>query len=346
MTAVLLNSSGIRSDEVLESLAAAGAAAGEDVEAALSVARTAAQLVDPPGSGRTLYRWEVLATLGAADLTSARVAEPHLDALAILAEAGDHTDQAVDHEQTWGVFAAEGPGMRVTVSETDAGATLSGTKPWCSLAGRLSNALITAHTASDRGLYAISLRGNGIRIPDDRWVARGLTTVHSGPMDLCSVNAVPVGGPGWYLTRPGFAWGGIGVAAVWFGASVALTKSLLTHCRSRPTDQLARMHLGALDVSLTGCRTSLAASAAQIDAGLAAGRQGALLAQRVRGQVARFAEDALLRVGHALGPGPLALDEEHARRVADLQLYVRQHHGERDDAALGDMLLDRPESPW
>ena len=39
--------------------------------------------------------------------------------------------------------------------------------------------------------------------------------------------------------------------------------------------------------------------------------------------------------GHALGPAPLAFDEEHARRVADLTLYIRQHHGDRDLAALG-----------
>ena len=40
-------------------------------------------------------------------------------------------------------------------------------------------------------------------------------------------------------------------------------------------------------------------------------------------------------MGHALGPGPLAMDAEHAARVADLTLYVRQHHAERDLAALG-----------
>jgi hypothetical protein len=43
----------------------------------------------------------------------------------------------------------------------------------------------------------------------------------------------------------------------------------------------------------------------------------------------------LTTVGHALGPGPLAHDETHAARVADLTLYVRQHHAERDLAALG-----------
>jgi len=35
---------------------------------------------------------------------------------------------------------------------------------------------------------------------------------------------------------------------------------------------------------------------------------------------------------------PLAFDEEHARRAADLELYIRQHHAERDLARLGSML--------
>ena len=34
------------------------------------------------------------------------------------------------------------------------------------------------------------------------------------------------------------------------------------------------------------------------------------------------------------------------QRVADLQLYVRQHHAERDDAALGRMLVTKGSTPW
>ena len=43
-------------------------------------------------------------------------------------------------------------------------------------------------------------------------------------------------------------------------------------------------------------------------------------------------------MGRALGAGPLAHDAEHAQRVADLSVYVRQHHGERDLAGLGELL--------
>jgi hypothetical protein len=41
------------------------------------------------------------------------------------------------------------------------------------------------------------------------------------------------------------------------------------------------------------------------------------------------------RVGRALGAGPLGHDEAHSRRVADLTVYLRQHHAERDLAEIG-----------
>jgi hypothetical protein len=50
-------------------------------------------------------------------------------------------------------------------------------------------------------------------------------------------------------------------------------------------------------------------------------------------------------LAHALGPAPLAQETEHARRVADLELYVRQHHAERDEAALGRKIISG-ERPW
>jgi hypothetical protein len=46
------------------------------------------------------------------------------------------------------------------------------------------------------------------------------------------------------------------------------------------------------------------------------------------------------RVGRALGAGPLGHNEAHSRRVADLTVYLRQHHAERDLAALGALVAD------
>jgi alkylation response protein AidB-like acyl-CoA dehydrogenase len=332
---------------------------GSDVaERAASVLGDGAEAVDlaawvgvrvpAPGSGSTAERWSLLATLGAIDLTAARVTEAHLDALAILSEAAlEPGDVGADPDSTWGVFAAEGPGVRVDAAPSGSGAwKLNGTKPWCSLAGRLSHALVTAHTEGGRRrLFAVNLRGRGVSVTDKGWHSRGLAAVPSGPIDLTDVDAVPVGEDDWYLRRSGFAWGGAGVAACWYGGSVGIARLLWERCVDRVPDQIAQMHLGAIDLALHTSRLALRDASVLIDAGSAQGLAGAVIAARTRGIVVSAAETIITRVGHALGPAPLTQNEEHARRVADLEIYIRQFHAERDEAALGRDLLAGPR-PW
>ena len=61
--------------------------------------------------------------------------------------------------------------------------------------------------------------------------------------------AAPVGGPGWYLARPGFAWGAIGVAACWHGGARGLQGTLLRASAGRDGD-LAALHPGIVDAAL------------------------------------------------------------------------------------------------
>jgi len=316
-----------------------------DAGRALELARTVGRTLPRPGTGRTAERWSRLTEIAAVDLTAARVVEAHTDALAILGEAAEAGfDVSAPADQAWGVFAAEGPGVRVHAEPAGERWTLHGTKPWCSLAGRLDRALITAHLPSaDRRLFAIDLTDARVTVePATGWVARGLVEVPSTAIRLTHCPAEPVGPPGWYLDRPGFAWGGMGVAACWLGGAIGVARTLHASTRDREPDQIALMHLGAVDAVLTGAREVLSAAAAAVDRGAADGQAGVLWAARVRAVVAGAVDTVLLRVGHALGPGPPAFDADHARRVADLQLYVRQQHAERDDAALGALVRKLP----
>jgi hypothetical protein len=311
-------------------LISAAGAAGEDVEAALALAGEYGRRLPAPGGGQTAQRWAVLAAVAEQNLTAARVLEAHSDALAILAEAGEPAPGG-----TWGVFAAEAAGHRLDAR----GGALTGVKPWCSLGGRLDHALVTAHAGDRRQLFAVSLRQPAVTAdPPGAWVARGLRTVTSQALRFDGAPARPVGAPGWYLERAGFAWGAIGVAACWHGGARGLRETLLRASAGRDGD-LPALHAGIVDAALHGSAAVLAAAARDLDAGRARGAAGDVLALRVRAVVADAAERVSTQVGHALGPAPLAFDEEHARRVADLQLYVRQHHAERDLARLGAALL-------
>lgn len=338
--------------EAARALAAPGPGEAVDVAAAVAWGAELGAWVPDPGSGATLLRWEVLATAAAQDLTVARAVEPHLDALSILHEHGDATPAA----STWGVYAAEGPPPRleaVAVGSGD-GWVLTGRKPWCSLAGVVSHALVTAWVEpTRRGLFALDLRDPGVTVEDGVWAPRGLTEITSTALLVDAAPARAVGGPGWYLDRPGFAWGGIGVAAVWYGGAVGVARRLVEAARRREPDQVGLMHLGVVDAALTSARACLREAATLVDGahGALAGPDAALLAARVRHVVAVAAETVLTEVGHALGPAPLSQEPDHAARVADLTLYLRQHHAARDSAASGRLLVDAhggPEdgTPW
>ena len=339
----------------LHRLAAAAWAVDGDAGRALGFAVETAAGLPRPGAGRTLELFDALATVAAADLTAARVLEAHTDALAILAQSSGASE--ADASASWGVCAAEGPGQRVSATQGSAtqgaaGWQLDGTKPWCSLAGSLDRALVTAHTTpvgavpGKRRLFAVDLTAPGVTVHEGAWVATGLTQVPSGPVDFVAVPAVPVGADDWYLSRPGFSWGGIQVAACWWGGAVGVARRLRAAAADREPDQIMLAHLGAVDLALLAAGAALADAAEAIDHGEAVGPAGTLLAARVRGLVARTVDEVLTRTGHALGPAPLALDARHARRAADLTLYVRQHHAERDDAALGARLVGTEVASW
>jgi alkylation response protein AidB-like acyl-CoA dehydrogenase len=315
--------------------------AGEDAGTAVKLAEHYGRLLPQPGRGQTAQRWAVLAAAGEHNLTVARVLEAHSDALAILAEAGVPGEPGPDG--TWGVFAAEAAPHRLEAREEGGRVVLTGVKPWCSLAAMLDAALVTAHAGDGRQLLRVSLRDPSVTAgPPQAWVARGLRTVTSASVRFDSTPAEPVGAPGWYLERAGFAWGGMGVAACWHGGARGLLATLARASRKRSGD-LSDLHVGLVDADLHASEAVLARAAALIDAGHAGGAAGEILALRVRAVVAGAAERAIRQVGHALGPAPLAFDEDHARRVADLELYVRQHHAERDLAQLGHAVLAGPQ---
>jgi hypothetical protein len=319
-----------------EPLVEASHKVGENAGASLRLAEEFGLMLPQPGDGDTAARWAVLAAVSRESLTAGRVLEAHSDALAILAEAGEPAPAG-----TWGVFAAEAAPHRLEARQGGGGIALHGVKPWCSLAEQLDAALVTAHVGSERQLFRVPLQHPSVTFePADGWVARGLRTVTSVAIHLDGTPALAVGPTGWYLVRPGFAWGGMGVAACWHGGACGLQATLVA-ASTRRSGELSGLHVGLVDAALHASESVLAGAAALIDNGEAKGAAGAELALRVRAVVADAAERTLRQVGHALGPAPLAFDEDHARRVADLELYLRQHHGERDLARLGEATLER-----
>jgi alkylation response protein AidB-like acyl-CoA dehydrogenase len=318
--------------------------AWEETARAFSAAVESGQLDLPlPGHGRTRVRWAALAGLAESDLSLARLAEGHADALAILDELGGPAPSAGSR---WGVWAAMPPGPGLTAAHDDGTWWLDGTKQYCSGARVCTHGLVTAQTPEGVRLFAAEVAADGVRPVPGSWPAVGMAGSDTLDVRFRRVPATAVGAPGGYVNRPGFAHGGVGVAACWYGGARAVARPLLAAARQRDVGPHAFAHLGAIDIALRGVAAALDQAADEIDGDpLDRKDAGPRRALRVRALTEAAATEVLDRVGRALGAGPLGHDAGHARRVADLVVYLRQHHAERDLEQLG-RLVAREGTNW
>jgi alkylation response protein AidB-like acyl-CoA dehydrogenase len=297
--------------------------------------------VPQPGSGSTRERFAAFADLAEEDLSLARLGEGHADAVAILAELDGPPPRPGSR---WGVWAANPPGPNVTASRQGGTWTLRGTKQYCSGARVCTHALVTALADDEPRLFAVAVETLEPR--EDTWPATGMAGSDTLDVGFPGIPAEPVGPPGAYTGRPGFSHGGVGVAACWYGGARGVARALLRAAAKRDIGPHALAHLGAVDIALHTARAALGRAANEIDADPRDLRgEGPLRALRVRALTESAASEVLARTGRALGAGPLSHDEAHSRAVADLTVYLRQHHAERDLARLGELVAG-PGADW
>ncbi len=315
--------------------------------------RLLASLADPlplPAAGNTSERHRRLMELGREDLSLARLAEAHWDAVAILAEAG-RTPQT---QSLYGVWAAEKPGMELLLAPVADGYVLSGTKIFCSGAGIVDCALVTTGPAP-RLLVEVDLAANqaGITFDNTAWKsaafkATGTSTAHFENVQVPKGSVL--GADGWYTSRPGFWRGACGPAACWAGGAAGLAEYSLRQSRRDPHSVA---HLGAMQAAVWALSACLKAAGNAIDQhgankvdGVSNGadatnREMHILALTLRHLVEQTSTEVLRRLPRAYGPHPLAFDAHISQQYQELDLYLRQSHAERDLESLGRAILDR-----
>ncbi|MFW0758745.1 acyl-CoA dehydrogenase [Pseudomonas sp. H11T01] len=296
-----------------------------------------------PGHGQTLKRWSALARVAGTDLALAKLYEGHTDAKAILAElCAEH----LDSPGIWGVWAAERPSVRVRVlSRRSDRVLLGGVKAWCSGALQIDHALLTAWDEQGQPqLVALPLKQSNLRTHCQDWHARGMGITASVNVELEHSVGYCVGSNNAYLNRAGFWHGGAGIAACWYGAAQTLASYLRKACTGSRVDVHAEAHLGAVDAGLHGAAAALRECAAWIDAHPT--EDAEFKVRRTRAQVEASVEQVQWHVGRALGATPFCRDPRFARLSADLPVFIRQSHAERDLAELGRQLGKHDEEGW
>jgi alkylation response protein AidB-like acyl-CoA dehydrogenase len=292
-----------------------------------------------PGSGRTAKRHTRLLEFGREDLSLARLAEAHFDALAILEEAG----RKPEPNKLYGVWASERRGREVTVQEGGGEYLLSGQKPFASGAGLVARALVTAGGEQPL-LFDVDLRANENSIDIDLtdWKASAFAQTNTGKVTFRNLH-VPrqslLCDRGWYLKRIGFWHGACGPAACWAGGAIGLIDSARTQSRSDP-HTLA--HLGAMEALAWSMRACLETAGSEIDAQPQDALAARLRALMLRHVVEQGCVEISERFARAYGPHPLAYDADILLRHQELALYLRQCHGERDLEGIGEAMVALP----
>lgn len=305
-------------------------------------------LLPLPGAGGTLYRWRVLAAVAAHSLPLVKLFEGHTDALAIQAELNM---QAPASGRLWGTWCAEPPQARLMLDADGAGCRLNGTKAWCSGAGLLTHAVVSGwNAAGEPCLATVALDAPGVTVTDVGWEAVGMAATRSVDVQFDGARGQWLGSPRSYVMRPGFWQGGAGIAACWWGGAAGLAGLAAPRMSSRKEPH-ALAHLGEMDVALASSAALLRECAAWIDAHPLADAQAWAL--RARLGVEDAAERVMRSATRALGAGPLCRDARFAQAMADLPVFLRQSHAERDLATLGgrygkaaDAAVSEPEAGW
>lgn len=287
------------------------------------------------GEGHSRERLSGLWYFGAEDVALAKLAESHADAVAILVEAGCDVPPGA----LLAVWASEGRHATLAGRPSARGWRLKGTKPFCSGAEMVDAAIVTVTTETGGRLFLLPV-DDRVLVSDRTWATAGMASTATVTVTVDSEldESAMVGEADFYLTRPSFWHGAIGVAACWAGgASViagAVTKA------AHDDDPLWAAAIGRCEVAVATMRAVLTVAADEIDADPddkehAAHRR----ALAVREQVVTCCEAIIAAAHRATGPRLLVTDASVSRRLADLTVFLRQHHGDHDLAALGSLAI-------
>jgi alkylation response protein AidB-like acyl-CoA dehydrogenase len=225
---------------------------------------------------------------------------------------------------------------------------IEGRKAFCSGAGTLQRALVTADAPDGPRLFDIDVSSAvdesdaTVKVCPESWPAVGMAASDSSSVNFeraMARESEAVGGPHFYTSRPGFWWGAAGVAACWWGGAGALLETVGDYLDPELSGDVELAAYGSALARHRAMTETLRWAASQIDEE-AANVDRVQRAARVAREVVHVGCMAILEAAAAAGGArPICLDADQSRRSADLYAYLAQHHGGRDAASMGRAFL-------
>lgn len=323
----------------------------EDAIAALERAGLT-QLTAAPGS-TTTYADELalLRAVARADAGVARVLDGHLNAVERLRVQAPRALRDAELAEiaagrlragVWGADPAPEEGSPARLD----GATISGTKVFCSGAGGLHRALVLVSDPDGKeppsaawvdltvaGTVEVDrswFRGNGMRSSASHRV-----TFHGAPVPAI------LGPPGSLTRQPWFARDAVRTASTWAGAADAAVEDALRHLAARPqSSELEALAAGRLLTWQHGIGLWLQDAAATLSDDATDADTAARAATQLRTAIADAARAILDEAERATGSRPPASGAPLDRAARDLRLFLLQHRLEPILTRLGRAALE------
>jgi len=268
----------------------------------------------------------LLRLIGWGNLSLGRLFEAHVNALKLVARYGTPAQRA-----RTGADARAGHLFALWVTETDEGVSLRdgrlvGGKLFCSGAGHVARALVTARLSDAETVLALVELDPGTRALPDRIRLQGMRAAVTGAIDLTGLPAELVGAPGDYLRQPEFSAGAWRTSAVTLGGLDALVEAvrdeLAARGRAGNAHQLVR--LGDLLIAQETAALWVAKAARIAEAQAGDPGDVAAYVNLARIAVEQAALTALRTAQRALGLQGFIQGRPAERLMRDLATYLRQ----------------------
>jgi hypothetical protein len=298
----------------------------------------------PPGD-----EWALVRRVARADGSIARILDGHLNAVErvrLLAPEPLRTDElaaVADGRRRMGVWGADplpSEGEPAALHGTPGARRISGEKVFCSGAGGLDRALVTARDRAGRPLLALVDLTDGVRIDRDWYRGSGLRTAESHRVRFEDARVLAVlGAPGELVREPWFSRDAIRTAACWAGIADRAADAALAALAARPVvGDLEALAAGRILGAVATMDRWLDAAAREA---AVPGADGRATSVQLRAAVADAARTILDEGTRAVGSRPLVDGGDLDRCRRDLDLFLHQHRIDPLVARLGRAELER-----